>query len=70
MQNRKSPWDGIPLDLHASFVRYMCRDAWTAQPDLLSLRESAMIIVRDAITHTGEFGDGEYHEMDSWWSKW
>jgi hypothetical protein len=52
-------WDEIPLDLQASFIRYMGRDAWTGQPDLMSLRESAMLIVRDAITHTGEFGDGE-----------
>jgi hypothetical protein len=54
-----SLWDEIPLDLQASFIRYMGRDVWTGQPDLLSLQESAMLIVRDAITRTGEFGDEE-----------
>ncbi len=52
-------WDGIPIDLHASFARYMCRDVWTGHSDLLTLREAALMIVRDAITHTGEFGDEE-----------
>ena len=52
-------WDGIPLDLHPSFAKYMCRDVWTGQSDLLTLREAALMIVRDAITRTGEFGDEE-----------
>ena len=55
----QSGWDGIPLDLHPSFAKYMCRDVWTGQSDLLSLREAALMIVRDAITRTGEFGDQE-----------
>ena len=52
-------WDAIPLDLHPSFVKYMCRDVWTGQSDLLTLREAALMIIRDAITHTGEFGEEE-----------
>jgi hypothetical protein len=52
-------WDGIPLDLHSSFARYMCRDVWTGQSDLLTLREAALMIVRDAITRTGEFREEE-----------
>ena len=52
-------WGAIPLDLHLSFAKYMCRDAWTGQPDLLTLREAALMIIRDAITRTGEFGDEE-----------
>jgi hypothetical protein len=35
----------------------MCRDVWTGQSDLLTLREAALMIVRDAITRTGEFAD-------------
>jgi hypothetical protein len=54
-----SGWDSIPADLHPSFVKYMNRDVWTGHSDLLSLREAALRIVRDAITHTGEFSDGE-----------
>jgi len=50
-------WGAIPPDLHFSFAKYMCRDAWTGQPDLLTLREAALMIIRDAITRTGEFGD-------------
>jgi hypothetical protein len=50
-------WDAIPMDLHRSFARYMGRDVWTGQSDLLSLREAALLIVRDAIARTGEFGD-------------
>ena len=52
-------WDGIPLDLHPSFARYMCRDVWTGQSDLLTLRDAALMIVRDAITRTGEFREDE-----------
>ena len=52
-------WGAIPLDLHLSFAKYMCRDVWTGHSDLLTLREAALMIVRDAITHTGEFGDEE-----------
>jgi hypothetical protein len=51
-------WDGIPLEFHPSFEKYMCRDIWTGQCDLLTLREAALLIVRDAITRTGEFRDG------------
>jgi hypothetical protein len=35
------------------------RDAWTGQPDLLTLREAALMIIRAVITRTGEFGDEE-----------
>ena len=52
-------WEAIPVDLRASFVRYMCRDVWTSQSDLLSLRKAALMIIRDAITRTGEFGNEE-----------
>ena len=52
-------WDEIPLDLQLSFTKYMCRDVWTGQCDLLSLREAALMIIRDAIMRTGEFGDEE-----------
>jgi hypothetical protein len=37
----------------------MCRDVWTGHSDLLTLREASLMIVRDAITRTGEFGDEE-----------
>ena len=55
----QSGWDGIPGDLHSSFAKYMCRDVWTGECDLLSLREAALLIIRDAITRTGEFSDEE-----------
>jgi hypothetical protein len=48
-------WDDIPLELHASFAKYMGSDAWTGLCDLLTLREAALMIVRDAIARTGEF---------------
>jgi hypothetical protein len=48
-------WDHIPLDLHPSFARYTCTDPWTGRPDLLTLQEAALMIVRDAIARTGEF---------------
>jgi len=51
----QADWDEIPLELHSSFAKYMRRDAWTGRPDLLTLREAALIIVRDAIARTGEF---------------
>ena len=55
----QASWSAIPVDLHFAFAKYMCRDAWTGQPDLLTLREAALMIIRDAITRTGEFGDEE-----------
>jgi hypothetical protein len=33
----------------------MGKDVWTGECDLLSLREAALMIVRDAITGCGEF---------------
>jgi hypothetical protein len=55
----QASWDGIPEDLHPSFARYMGEEAWTGLPDLLTLREAALMIIRDAIARTGEFGDEE-----------
>ena len=55
----ESGWDTIPTDLQPSFMKYMCRDVWTGQSDLLTLRDAALLIIRDAITHTGEFSDRE-----------
>jgi hypothetical protein len=34
-------------------------DAWTGESDLLTVSEAPLIIVRDAITRTGEFADDE-----------
>lgn len=50
-------WDEIPVDLQLSFAKYMEVDAWTGRPDLLTLREAALMIIRDAISRTGEFSD-------------
>jgi len=58
----KTDWEAIPPDLHASFARYMSRDVWTGQSDLLTLRNAALMIIRDAITRTGEFGN----EQELW----
>ena len=52
-------WDEIPADLHASFARYMCEEVWTGLPDLMTLRQAALMIIRDAIMRTGEFGEEE-----------
>jgi hypothetical protein len=50
-----SGWDAIPTELHPYFAKYMDRDVWTGQSDLKSLREAALLIIRDAITQSGEF---------------
>jgi hypothetical protein len=55
----RSGWHDIPYDLRASFSRYMTKDAWTGVSDPLSLPEAALLIVRDAITKTGEFAPDE-----------
>ncbi|HWB85975.1 MAG TPA: hypothetical protein VG675_17665 [Bryobacteraceae bacterium] len=52
-------WDEIPAELHPSFARYMCEEVWTGLPDLLTIREAALMIVRDAIARAGEFSDEE-----------
>jgi len=48
-------WRAIPLDLRLAFAKYMDPDIWTGLPDILTLREAALMIVRDAIARTGEF---------------
>jgi hypothetical protein len=55
----RSGWDGIPAELHYSFAKYMVKDCWTGESDLLDLRHAALMIVRDAIARTGEFADDE-----------
>lgn len=48
-------WQDMPLDLRISFAKYMHEEVWTHLPDLMTLREAALLIVRDAIAHAGEF---------------
>lgn len=48
-------WQEMPLDLRMSFAKHMDVEVWTHLPDLLSLREAALIIVRNAIARTDEF---------------
>jgi hypothetical protein len=55
----RASWDEIPLDLHPSFAKYMDEEVWTGLPDLLTLRQAALRIIRDAIARTGEFGNEE-----------
>ena len=55
----QTEWEAIPADLHPSFARYMGRDVWTDRSDLLTLRGAALMIIRDAITRTGEFTNKE-----------
>jgi hypothetical protein len=60
----RSGWHDIPPYLHPSFERYMSRDVWTGEPDPLTLKEAALMIVRDAISRTGEFSDDELSRLD------
>jgi len=50
-------WDEIPEHLHHVFARYMERDVWTGEPNLQTLPEAALMILRDAITRSGEFAE-------------
>jgi hypothetical protein len=53
-------WDEIPVRLHPYFARYMSHDCWTGGPDLSTLRDAALLILRDAITRSGEFADDTF----------
>jgi hypothetical protein len=55
-----SGWNTIPMELHPFFVKYMCKDVWTGRSDPLTLREAALMVIRDAITRSGEFADEEF----------
>jgi hypothetical protein len=55
----RSGWHDIPQHLHPAFAKYMSKDVWTGESDPLTLSEAALMIVRDAITQTGEFADDE-----------
>ncbi len=48
-------WNDIPIHLQPCFAKYMDREVWLGGPDLKSLSTAALMIVRDAITRTGEF---------------
>jgi hypothetical protein len=37
----------------------MGADVWTGLTDLMNLREAALMIIRDAITRSGEFTDDD-----------
>lgn len=50
-------WYEVPEHLRFVFARYMERDVWTGQPDLQTFPEAALIILRNAITRTGEFAE-------------
>ena len=50
-------WSEIPLEARISLAKYMGEDVWTHLPDVLALREAAVMIVRDAIARIGEFGE-------------
>src|SRR5215467_2484707 len=54
---QRSGWDTIPAGLHGYFEEYMSKDVWTGECDPLTLPNAALLIVRDAITRTGTFGD-------------
>jgi hypothetical protein len=56
----RSSWHDIPQHLHPAFAKYMSKDVWTGESDPLTLSEAALMIVRDAITRTGEFADDEF----------
>jgi hypothetical protein len=53
----RSGWPDIPQHLHPAFAKYMDKDVWTGESDPLTLSEASLMIVRDAITRTGEFAD-------------
>jgi hypothetical protein len=55
----RSGWHDIPQHLHPAFAKYMDKDVWTGESDPLTLSEAALMIVRDAITRTGEFADDD-----------
>jgi hypothetical protein len=59
----RSAWPEIPQYLHPAFARYMSKDAWTGEPDALTLSEAALLIVRDAIIRIGEFATDETSEL-------
>ena len=63
-------WEKIPIDLRPSFAKYMGEEVWTGQPDLLSLREAALMIIRDAIARTGEFSEESRSAERPLGSKW
>jgi len=48
-------WSDLPIHLQPCFAKYMDREVWIGGPDLLSLSEAALLILRDAITRSGEF---------------
>ena len=50
-------WAEIPTHLQRCFDKYMDREVWVGGPDLLSLSEAALLVLRDAITRSGEFNE-------------
>ena len=48
-------WDQIPEQHKPVFAAYMGRDAWTGEVDLFTLRDAALMLIRDAIERKGAF---------------
>jgi hypothetical protein len=53
----RSGWDSIPIELRPYFENYMEREVWAGGLDLSTLRNAALLLLRDAITRTGIFAD-------------
>jgi hypothetical protein len=48
-------WDEIPESQKTYFIQYMDKDVWTGEVDLFTLRDAALLLIRDAIARTGAF---------------
>ena len=48
-------WHEVPEDQRPYFAQYMDRDVWTGEVDLFTLRDAALLLIRDAIARKGAF---------------
>ena len=53
----RSGWDSIPIELRPFFENYMEREVWAGGLDLSTLRNAALLLLRDAITRSGVFAE-------------
>lgn len=48
-------WEQIPEEQKKYFAEYMGRNVWTGGVDLFTLRDAALMLIRDAIARKGAF---------------
>lgn len=54
----RSGWETIPEAQRRYFAQYMEKEVWAGGVDLMTVRDAALRLIRDAVARTGAFSAG------------